>query len=147
MPDELTHLDPADKGYMLAENTMLKQRVHEMLDDAVHRARAYAAGVDASKLVDERIAELERVRTELENDVAYLDTQNKRLRWYYRRERRAVGKLAKHAAWHDATSAGCPPGREHGGPATEKRACTVAPTCTACWAAWAREQARAEGGE
>ena len=33
--------------------------VREMMDDAIHRARADAAGVDADKLVDERIAELE----------------------------------------------------------------------------------------
>lgn len=33
--------------------------VREMLDDAIHRARADAAGVDAGKLVDERVAELE----------------------------------------------------------------------------------------
>ena len=109
--------------------------------------------VDAGKLVDERVAELEAAVTTLEdrcdeyaaalNDSAELCD---RLRAYYRRERRAVEMLAKHAAWHDAVPAGCPPGREYGGPATEKRACTVAPTCAACWVAWAQKQAREEGG-
>jgi len=93
--------------------------VREMMDDAIHRARAAAAGVDAGNLVDERIAELE---AELEL------------------ERRAVEVLAGELANHDLA----PNCEIDGTPGTP----CVLVSCARCWAAWAQKRARAreEGG-
>jgi len=93
--------------------------VREMMDDAIHRARADAAGVDADKLVDERIAELE---AELEL------------------ERRAVEVLANALVM----SGSCMLGYDH----TSLSDCSLSTNCRACWVAWAQKRARAreEGG-
>ena len=87
--------------------------VREMMDDAIHRARADAAGVDAGKLVDERIAELEAA---------------------LKLERRAVEVLARRCEQWSPPVGLC----DHDTP--------LHGTCAACWAAWARKQAREEAG-
>jgi len=144
------HLDPADKSYMLAENTMLKQRVHEMMDDAIHRARADAAGVDAGKLVDERIAELEAEVNGLYVDLGAAQdaAHNQQLILGEQMtalavERRAVEKLATKLG-ADCT---CPDTMVCMERIDECMDTSSDKECTACWAAWARKQAREEGGE
>jgi len=70
--------------------------------------------VDAGKLVDERVAELEAA---------------------LKLERRAVEVLARRCEQWSPPVGLC----DHDTP--------LHGTCAACWAAWARKQAREEGGE
>ena len=119
--EDLTHggSSPAEdwREPMVDASNSSNLTVREMMDDAIHRARAAAAGVDAGKLVDERIAELE---AELEL------------------ERRAVEVLANALVM----SGSCMLGYDH----TSLSDCSLSTNCRACWAAWARKQAREEGG-
>lgn len=137
--------------------------VREMLDDAIHRARADAAGVDAGKLVDERVAELEAAVCERDDDLVGMQyKQNDARRWAAAWKRAA----SKFRAWQADTSAElelerravevlarmgrlpkCPFGRREPDDCVWTREDAMGiPDCAACWAEWAREQARAETG-
>lgn len=120
--------------------------VREMMDDAIHRARADAAGVDADKLVDERIAELEAAREIDQKVIAWLGAACDRTydalaaarcwaaAWKRaaKLERRAVEVLARRCEQWSPPVGLC----DHDTP--------LHGTCAACWAAWARKQAREE---
>jgi len=137
--------------------------VREMMDDAIHRARADAAGVDADKLVDERIAELEAAREIDQKVIAWLGAACdrtydalaaarcwaaawKRAASKFRAwqadteaelelERRAVDVLARRCEQWSPPVGLC----DHGTP--------LHVTCAACWARWARKQAQEDAAK
>ena len=141
--------------------------VREMMDDAIHRARADAAGVDVDKLVDERIAELEAAREIDQKVIAWLGAACDRTydalaaarRWAaaWKRaaskfrawqadteaelelERRAMGKLVDALVMSGLCMLG------YG--LTSLSDCSRSTNCRACWAAWARERAREDVGD